>query len=109
MLFGLKRKTSIQEKVDQYIRQGSIREINTQDMNFYTKPGVYGWNKIDQGSKILIENISNDLSGVGADFGCGYGYISTKILNGNNQIKKLYAIDADANAIKCCQKNFTKV
>lgn len=93
------------EKIKHYIEAGSPQEITIENQTFCTKPGIYGWNKIDQGSKILVENLPHNLSGTGADFGCGYGYLSKKILDGNRQLKKLYAIDADYNAVLCCQKN----
>lgn len=102
------KKNSLQEIIKKFISQGSIQKIKLGENEFYTKPGIYGWNKIDAGSKLLVENISGDLSGTGADYGCGYGYISNEILNGKKKIKKLYAIDADYNAVQCCKKNLEK-
>ena len=62
-----------------------IKEIKGQ--NFTTQPGIFGWDKIDQGSKLLINHISNDLYGHGADFGCGYGFLSDYLLKNNSKIK----------------------
>ena len=49
----------------------------------YTKPGIYGWQKIDLGSRLLVAAIQEYL-GAGdsrqlntvLDLGCGYGYLS---------------------------------
>jgi len=102
------KKNPSQEKIKKFISQGSVRKIKLGNDEFFTKPGIYGWNKIDVGSKLLVENITDDLSETGADFGCGYGYIANKILNGNKKVKKIYAIDADYNAVECCKKNLEK-
>ena len=48
----------------------------------YSKPGIYGWQKIDRGSALLIEQLSDVLASMArapkrlADLGCGYGYLS---------------------------------
>jgi 16S rRNA (guanine1207-N2)-methyltransferase len=49
--------------------------------------------------------MTQPLKGTGADFGCGYGYLSREIAEAENGIKKLYAIDADYHALACCRKN----
>lgn len=74
------------------------------DDTFQSIPGMFGWNKIDQGSKLLTDHLPK-LSGIGADFGCGYGYLSAHILDTSPEIKELYCIDADQRAITCVQEN----
>ena len=71
---------------------------------FQSQPGIYGWDKIDQGSQILLENLPKDLKGKGADFGCGYGFLAKHIVQ-NDAIKSLICIDADARAIEACRRN----
>lgn len=73
--------------------------------NFYSWKGIFSWNKIDKGSEILLQNLPHDFSGTGADYGCGYGYLSQNLLQNNKEIKKLYCIDADKRALLCCAKN----
>ena len=41
------------------------------DGQFISQPGVFGWNKVDNGSRILIEHLPTDIKGKFADFGCG--------------------------------------
>jgi len=56
--------------------------IRINDEYFASKPGQFGWNKIDQGSEFLIAAIYPQLSQSGRSFercldlGCGYGYLT---------------------------------
>ena len=76
------------------------------DIGFYSMPGIFGWNKIDVGSRLLIDHL-NDLKGIGADFGCGYGYLTKNILEKCEDIDTLYAFDIDPKATQACTKNVT--
>ncbi len=76
------------------------------EIGFYSMPGIFGWNKIDVGSRHLIDHLST-LSGVGADFGCGYGYLTKYALATCAKIDTLYAFDIDERAVRACQKNVT--
>ncbi len=72
---------------------------------FVSQAGVFGWDKIDKGSEILVQHFSDDFKGKGADFGCGYGFISDFLLRNYPKISKLYCLDADARAIDICSEN----
>lgn len=67
-------------------------------------PGIYGWDKIDQGSALLMQHISDDLTGKGADFGCGYGYLGCQLLKRHTP-RALLCIDADWRALEMCKVN----
>jgi 16S rRNA (guanine1207-N2)-methyltransferase len=71
---------------------------------FISQPGVFGWDKIDLGSQILLQHLPSDLKGVGADFGCGYGYLSCGLAQ-RTSITGLTCMDADARAVALTQKN----
>jgi len=73
---------------------------------FYSKPGLFGWNKVDVGSKILVDKLP-ELKGIGADFGCGYGYLTRHILDNNVNVTTHYALDLDERAVEACGKNIT--
>lgn len=95
------------QKMEEWILAGKVQDIGFSDLSFKTKPGIYGWNKIDVGSKLLIDSLSDELSGVGADYGCGYGYLSHQILSQHSDIQKLYAMDVDYHALECAQQNLS--
>jgi len=79
--------------------------------HFWSKPGQFGWNKIDKGSALLIEHLPEILKRLAAkperilDIGCGYGYLSlkTSALLPDSQI---IACDNNAAALASCQRNF---
>lgn len=81
---------------------------NILDGEFMSQPGVFGWNKIDPGSDILAQLLPDDLGGRGADFGCGYGFLSREILNHCRGVKMLYCLDADARAVRLCAENMAE-
>ena len=91
------------QMVDQFTERGHVQTIF--DSEFFSQPGVFGWNKKDSGSQILLQHLPDNLSGVGADFGCGYGYLSRHVLDLYHGVKHLWCADADYRAVQLCAKN----
>lgn len=90
--------------------EGAIKSGEQQRIlgdRFLSQPGVYGWNKLDKGSDVLTQHLPQDLKGRGADFGCGYGYLSDFLLRSCPKIKTLYCLDADARAVSLCKHNLS--
>jgi 16S rRNA (guanine1207-N2)-methyltransferase len=80
--------------------------ITADDMVFYSKPGVFGWDKIDQGSAFLATHLDK-LPIKNArllDLGCGYGYLSVMAHPYTPSIT--HATDNNAAALLACKKNF---
>lgn len=94
-----------ESKIERAIEDGQPQTLITEYGDFIAKPGVFSWNKADGGSLLLVENLPETLTGTGADFGCGYGLLSHFLLSKNNNIQKVFAIDADYNALECCKEN----
>jgi 16S rRNA (guanine1207-N2)-methyltransferase len=93
------------KEIDQAIEEGAPQHMAFEGDVYVTRPGIFGWNKIDRGSHLLLEHIEDGLIGNGADFGCGYGYLSCAVLNNHAGIKEFYAIDADIHALECAREN----
>jgi 16S rRNA (guanine1207-N2)-methyltransferase len=72
---------------------------------FMSQPGLFSWNRIDKGSKILAEHLPAQLKGRVADFGCGYGWLSQQVVD---KCDELISIDADARAVEACKINVPK-
>lgn len=102
-----KENTVIQEDtLTQWNKKGALQLYDGH--GFWTRAGIFGWDKIDKGSKILTDHLPDTLKGCGADFGCGYGFISSYILRGNKEIEELYCIDSDMGALEPARKNLEK-
>jgi 16S rRNA (guanine1207-N2)-methyltransferase len=71
---------------------------------FETQAGVFSSDGVDPASKLLIQLLPRDLTGVGADLGGGWGYLSAKALE-TNSIRELHFIEADFTAINLAKNN----
>ena len=85
------------------------RLLEFSELNFYSKPGVFGWNKVDKGSAFLIEYLPSFLQNFSStpktilDLGCGYGYLT--MMAGALLPAQFTATDNNSTAIALCQKN----
>ncbi|GGY71123.1 ribosomal RNA small subunit methyltransferase C [Cellvibrio zantedeschiae] len=86
----------------------NLREtIYLDGKTLFSKPGQFGWNKIDQGSEFLITEITPLLSPQSfnhcLDLGCGYGYLSIASLH--LPILKRTLTDNNAAALATAKAN----
>lgn len=78
-----------------------------------SKPGQFGWNKLDQGSAFLIEHLVLALQTQGVqptsclDLGCGYGYLSLMAsrLPACQTIAQWFLTDNNAAALLSAREN----
>ncbi|MBB5210613.1 class I SAM-dependent methyltransferase [Microbulbifer hydrolyticus] len=73
----------------------------------FSKPGQFGWNKVDTGSALLARHFTDHHPNAGAsvvDLGCGYGYLSTQLATYDHF--RFIATDNNAAALHACEKNF---
>jgi len=85
-----------------------LRQVQmSESENYWSKPGLFGWGRLDKGSQLLAENLKNlDLEFAKSrvlDLGCGYGYLSCKAAELSPIT--LQATDNCAAAILACSKN----
>ena len=88
-------------------------EVSCDDNKLYSKPGLFGWNKIDRGSALLAQHLNEFFAGFATppstllDLGCGYGYLSVMAAQTQEKANlKIVASDNCAAAIIACRKNF---
>ncbi|MCW8193987.1 class I SAM-dependent methyltransferase [Proteobacteria bacterium 005FR1] len=88
-----------------------LRELQIGDLNFVSKPGIFGWNKVDHGSELLIAALQEnrgDLNTSGAilDLGCGWGYLllATRDLPAASRV----ATDNNIAAVTAARENFRR-
>lgn len=88
-----------------------LRTCTVGELHFMSKPGVFGWNKVDRGSAMLAGYV-NDLlakkksAGSVLDLGCGYGYLllATAALH----FSKRHATDNNAAAVDAAKASFAR-
>jgi 16S rRNA (guanine1207-N2)-methyltransferase len=73
------------------------------DLDLWSQPGVFSWNRVDPGSALLLEHLPA-LSGKGADLGCGIGILSRAVLT-SPKVTNLAMIDIDRRAIDMAERN----
>jgi 16S rRNA (guanine1207-N2)-methyltransferase len=69
----------------------------------WSQPGVFSWNRVDPGSALLLKHLPA-LSGRGADFGCGLGYLARAVLAGDS-VTSLLMLDIDRRATESAARN----
>ncbi len=92
-----------QARIDAAITAGGLRF--TDDLNLWTQPGVFSWDRIDSGTALLL-SVLPAFAGRGADLGCGAGVIARAVLAGTN-VAHIDLIDIDRRAIAAARRNIT--
>ncbi len=72
---------------------------------FVTRPGVFSADGPDPGSVLLGAHLP-PLSGEGADFGAGWGYLSAQVL-AQPTVTRLHLVEDDGTALDCAALNVT--
>jgi 16S rRNA (guanine1207-N2)-methyltransferase len=74
---------------------------------FMSCPGLFSWDEIDRGSKLLVDHLPDSLSGRAADLGCGWGYLSWQLANTRPLVTHIDLYDADAIALEAARANLS--
>ncbi|CDX50801.1 Ribosomal rna small subunit methyltransferase C [Mesorhizobium plurifarium] len=72
---------------------------------FKTKPGMFSFDRIDAGSKLLAANLPDDLKGHVADFCAGWGYLAAEVLQRSQGLTALDLYEADFEALEAARLN----
>ncbi|WP_374380539.1 class I SAM-dependent methyltransferase [Dongia sp.] len=88
----------------EWLALGRPRRLES-DPRFLTRPGLFAWDRIDAGSALLAEHLPTDISGAGADLGCGFGYLGAEILAHCPRVKSLDCYEAERLALDLAQGN----
>jgi len=75
----------------------------------FTCPGLFGWDKIDEGSQLLARHLPVDLKGCGADLGAGYGYLAHSVLSTRRQVARLDLFEAEEMALQAARLNLREL
>ncbi|ESY19022.1 class I SAM-dependent methyltransferase [Mesorhizobium sp. LNJC394B00] len=72
---------------------------------FRTAPGMFSFDRIDVGSKLLVDNLPKDLRGNIADFCAGWGYVAAEVAARSSGITGLDLYEADFDALEAARGN----
>lgn len=75
------------------------------DGRFWSRPGLFSWDRIDEGSALLAAHLPHTLRGRVADLGCGWGFLSDFMLRHCHDLDTLDIYDADADCFECARRN----
>lgn len=90
--------------LDEWRALGDARPIEGTD-DMLTCPGVFSAGKIDEGSAMLVEQFPQEFTGMVADFGAGWGYLSREVLQRNGGIRRLDIFETDSRALALAEQN----
>ena len=88
---------------DFWVRLASLQP--TGDGMWLSQPGIFSWDRIDDGSALLARHLPGDLAGQMADFGCGWGYLAREVLVRSSALTHIDLIDAEYRAIEAARAN----
>jgi 16S rRNA (guanine1207-N2)-methyltransferase len=72
---------------------------------WWTRPGVFAWDRIDVATALLIEHLPAGQRGRAADLGTGTGVLAAALLARNPRLEALDVFEADARALELACAN----
>lgn len=72
---------------------------------FHTAPGMFSFDRVDAGSRLLVENLPADLRGDVADFCAGWGFVAAEAAMRCPGISGLDLYEADFEALEAARLN----
>ena len=83
--------------------RGVLRRV--MEGRWWSKPGLFSWDRIDPGSALLAAHLPADLSGHAADLGSGWGFLTDHLLRHCENIESVDLYDADADSFEASRRN----
>lgn len=77
------------------------------DGGFLTVPGVFSQDHVDAGSRLLADNLPENIRGHVADFGAGWGYLSVRLIEHAPDVASVELFEASFAACVAAKANMT--
>jgi 16S rRNA (guanine1207-N2)-methyltransferase len=101
------RSAHVQVPESAYYRWHTRRaEAGGTAVAFITKPGLFSWDRLDDGTRLLIEALEDGAIEDGdrvLDIGCGAGVL-TQIARRHTGAENVWAVDADCRAVEATRR-----
>ncbi len=91
------------ELLDAWRRAGALQTPAGGD--FVAAPGVFAWDHIDPGSRLLVQCLPAKITGDVADLGAGWGFLSRACIGRAADLRRLDLYDADFHALAAARVN----
>lgn len=72
---------------------------------WWSRPGLFAWDRIDAGSALLAAHLPADLAGAAADLGAGFGFLAVSLLRRCPGIGPVDLFEADRRALAPARRN----
>ncbi len=95
-----KKEVKVKEKEEEFFDF----EFRKNKFVFASASGVFSRKKVDEGTKLLLENLTEIKGRKILDFGCGIGVIGIVVAKENPE-SEILMIDSDAKAVNLTEKN----
>ena len=93
-------------KVDRDLLESWITADAPRDIGgFMSRPGLFSWDRIDAGSRLLVEHLPRDLKGRAADLGGGFGYLTREALTRCAGLTHIDLYEAETRALDLARLN----
>ena len=93
------RRRSLYMLISDYIRGVTVE--------FETAAGLFSYETVDKGTKLLLEVAEIPESGTVLDLGCGYGVIGIVLAKLNPKLR-VYMVDINREAVKLAKRNIKR-
>ncbi len=75
------------------------------DGRFATAPGMFSFDRIDPGSRLLAECLPDSAKGAAADFGAGWGYLAAQLADRTHGLTAIDLYEADYSSLEAARAN----
>jgi 16S rRNA (guanine1207-N2)-methyltransferase len=72
---------------------------------FQTAPGMFSFDRIDAGSRLLADSLPDDIKGAAADFCAGWGFLATELVRRARTLSALDVYEADFESLEAARVN----
>jgi len=76
--------------------------------HFKTAPGMFSHDRVDAGSRLLVDTLPPDLRGIAADFCAGWGYLSAALAE-RTRVSRIDLFEADYVSLEAARNNMARL
>lgn len=89
----------------QWLALAQPRRVETGTQGFWSRPGLFAWDRVDPASALLAGQLPATLAGRVADAGAGWGWLAMQVLQRCPAVTAIELFEANARALEPAQRN----